>query len=96
MRRRMCETVQKDGKKTQQNCKYKPTIKEYAEKKFPGIACPYYEQKYSGLIEPHSIWNYSSYLQIMKYNKKNYGHYLNKQVQYLMRRTNSRIKLWIL
>ena len=74
------ETVQKDGKKTQQNCKYKPTIKEYAEKKFPGIACPYYEQKYSGLIEPHSIWNYSSYLQIMKYNKKNYGHYLNKQV----------------
>ena len=42
--------IQKDGKKTQQNCKYKPTIKEYAEKKFPGIACPYYEQKYSGLI----------------------------------------------
>ena len=74
------ENITKDGKKTQQNCKYKPMIKEYEEKKFEGTACPYYEQKYSGLIEPHSIWNYASYLQIMKYNQKNYGHYLNKQV----------------
>ncbi|MDI1495577.1 MAG: DNA Helicase [Cenarchaeum symbiont of Oopsacas minuta] len=74
------ETVVKDGKKTQQNCMYKPTIKEYEAKKFTGITCPYYEQKYSGLILPHSIWNYASYLQIMRYNQKNYGHYLNKQV----------------
>ena len=68
----------KDGKTL--NCKFKPTIQEYESNSFDGTICPYYSQKYDALISPHSLWNYHAYFQIMKYNKKNYGEYLNRRI----------------
>ncbi|WP_255464485.1 ATP-dependent DNA helicase [Nitrosopumilus sp. b1] len=68
----------KNGKNT--NCKFKPTIQEYESNSFDGTICPYYSQKYDALISPHSLWNYHAYFQIMKYNQKNYGGYLNRRI----------------
>jgi ATP-dependent DNA helicase DinG len=42
--------------------------------------CHYYEQKYRALVSPHSIWNYASYFQLMKYNRKSYAEYVSKPV----------------
>jgi ATP-dependent DNA helicase DinG len=73
-----CEERTKEGKR--QNCKFKPRIKDFEEKTFQEIICPYYEQKYSALLADHSVWNYSSYFQIVKYNQSVYGQYLNRNI----------------
>jgi len=62
------------------NCKFKPHIQEYDTKTFREIICPYYEQKYAALLENHSVWNYHSYFQIVKYNRGTYGDYLNRNI----------------
>jgi len=72
-----CEEETKEGKK---NCKFKPYIHDYEEKTFKEIICPYYEQKYSALFANHSVWNYYSYFQIVKYNQSHYGDYLNRVI----------------
>ena len=67
-------------KKTKKECKYKPKLAEVAEGKIKPDDCLYYLQKYQSLISSHSIWNYASYFQMMKYQKEKYAQYLNKKV----------------
>lgn len=71
------EKVTENGKERKRNCKFKPDIED---DDYDGTICPYYEQKYDALRAPHSIWNYSAYFQIMKFNQETYGPYLNRQV----------------
>ena len=73
-----CEERTKEGKR--QNCKFKPRIQAFQEKTFQEIICHYYEQKFSALLADHSVWNYSSYFQIVKYNLRVYGDYLNRNI----------------
>ena len=73
-----CEEITKEGKR--QNCKFKPRIQAFEEKAFQEIICPYYEQKYSALLADHSVWNYHSYFQTVKYNRGTYGEYLNRNI----------------
>jgi len=74
------EKTSKYGKTVQKNCKFKPLISDFEDGSFESKVCPYYEQKFSALISPHSIWNYSSYFQIMKFNQKAYNQYLNRKI----------------
>ena len=73
-----CEERTKEGKR--QNCKFKPRIQAFEEKTFQEIICPYYEQKYSALLADHSVWNYHSYFQTVKYNRGTYGEHLNRNI----------------
>ena len=68
-----------NGKKKFKNCKYRPAIEDFTSGDDDTV-CPYYDQKYTALISPYSIWNYSSYFQLMKFNKKTYARYLDKEV----------------
>ncbi len=72
------ESIMKNGKKIKEPCKFKPKLGE-----MPDVGtdfCHYYEQKYRALVSPHSIWNYSSYFQLMKYNRKSYSEYVSKPI----------------
>jgi len=62
------------------NCKFKPHIQEYEREAVQEIICPYYEQKYAALLADHSVWNYHSYFQTVKYNRGTYGDYLNRNI----------------
>ena len=73
-------TVEENQEKVQKVCKYKPKLAEVAEGKIKQDDCLYYLQKYQSLISSHSIWNYASYFQMMKYQKEKYAEYLNKKV----------------
>ncbi len=73
-----CEERSKNGKR--QNCKFKPSIQDFEEKTLKEITCPYYEQKYSALLSAHSVWNYHSYFQTVKYNRNTYGKWLNRNI----------------
>ncbi|MDE1769161.1 MAG: DEAD/DEAH box helicase family protein [Thaumarchaeota archaeon] len=72
------ETTMKSGKKVKEVCIYKPKLGEPEDitKQF----CHYYEQKYRALTSPHSIWNYASYFQLMKFNRKAYAEYVSKPI----------------
>ena len=62
-------------------CSFKPKITDVkAGKYIEGSTCLYYLQKYLGLVASHSLWNYSSYFQIMKYNKKLFADYLGREI----------------
>ena len=67
-------------KKTKKDCEYKPKLSEISEGKIKENDCLYYLQKYQSLVSPHSIWNYASYFQMMKYQKEKYAEHLNKKV----------------
>ena len=78
-----CEEKDKDGKI--RNCEFKPYIRDFEAKANAGstfgeLVCPYYEQKFAALISKHSLWNYHSYFQIIKYNQRTYGDYLKRGV----------------
>ncbi|ABK76851.1 Rad3-related DNA helicase [Cenarchaeum symbiosum A] len=68
-----------NGKEVERTCRFKPAIADY-EKGPSGTVCPYYGQKYAALLAPHSIWNYASYFQMMKYTRKAYESYLDRKV----------------
>lgn len=72
------ETIVRRGKKIKESCKFKPPLGELEE--FNDNYCFYYEQKYRALMSLHSIWNYASYFQLMKYNRKAYSEYVVKPV----------------
>lgn len=72
------ETIMKNEKKVKEICKYKPKLGE-AEDGSKDL-CHYYEQKYRALTSPHSIWNYASYFQLMKFNRKAYSEYVSKPI----------------
>lgn len=73
-----CQEKSESGK--MQNCKFKPRIQDFDAKTFREIICPYYEQKYSALLADHSVWNYHSYFQTLKYNYRTYAEYLNRNI----------------
>ena len=68
------------GKTRVDVCKFKPTIKNIQEGEYDSKTCLYYLQKYLGVISPHSLWNYHSFFQIIKFNKKLFGDHLDKRV----------------
>jgi Rad3-related DNA helicase len=72
------ETIMKEGKKIRDVCKFKPKLGE--PEAVTGDLCHYYSQKYRALTSPHSIWNYASYFQLMKFNRKSYSEYVTKPI----------------
>ncbi|MGI0087014.1 MAG: helicase C-terminal domain-containing protein [Nitrosotalea sp.] len=73
------ETVRIKGKEIKESCKFKPKMGELqSNSKNPH--CFYYEQKYHALISDHSIWNYASYFQLMRFGRKAYADYIGKPV----------------
>ena len=72
------ETIMKNGKKIKEICKYKPKLGEPEDE--TKNLCHYYEQKYRALTSSHSIWNYASYFQLMKFNKRAYSEYISKPI----------------
>ena len=72
------ETTMKSGKKVKEVCIYKPKLGEPED--ITKQLCHYYEQKYRALTSPHSIWNYASYFQLMKFNRKAYAEYVSKPI----------------
>lgn len=77
---RCIEKVSKNGKTIEEVCSFKPKIKQVKEGKQDIDSCLYYMQKYQALVSPHSLWNYSAYFQIMKYNQKLFADYLNRRI----------------
>lgn len=74
------EKIQKNGKTIEKTCDFKPSITDVSEGTHDPDCCPYYLQKYTALNSPHSLWNYHSYFQIMRYNKKLFAEYLDRKV----------------
>jgi Rad3-related DNA helicase len=72
------ETTMKNGKKVKEFCKYKPKLGEPQD--ITREFCHYYEQKYRALTSPHSIWNYASYFQLMKFNRNAYAEYVSRPI----------------
>ena len=73
------EKISKNGKITEV-CVFKPKIKDVENNNVDLDSCHYYLQKYEALVSPHSIWNYSAYFQIMKYNQKIFFDYLDRKI----------------
>ena len=74
------EKTTKNGKEITEICKYKPKISTIEEGDFEGDICQYYLQKYQALVSNHALWNYHSYFQIMKYNRKLFSKYLERKI----------------
>ncbi len=74
------EMVTKNGKEIVENCKFKPEISSIENGEYDTNSCLYYLQKYKALVSKHSLWNYYSYFQIMKYNKKAFQKYLSRKI----------------
>ena len=74
------ERINKNGKESIEICKFKPSIKQVEEKKEVENSCHYYLQKYEALVSKHSLWNYHSFFQIMRFNKKLFSEYLDKKI----------------
>jgi Rad3-related DNA helicase len=72
------ETTMKNGKKIKEFCKYKPKLGEPQD--ITREFCHYYEQKYRALTSSHSIWNYASYFQLMKFNRNAYAEYVSRPI----------------
>ncbi len=70
----------KEGKEFVEVCKFKPAIADVVAGMHDSGSCHYYLQKYHALASPHSLWNYHSFFQIMKYNKKLFEPYLDRKV----------------
>ena len=74
------EKVSRDGKTVEETCRFKPKIKDIEKGVPEPDSCHYYLQKYEALVAPHSLWNYSAYFQIMRYNKQLFAEYLNRGI----------------
>jgi Rad3-related DNA helicase len=70
----------KGGQQILENCNFKPSISEIESGKIPENACFYYLQKYIGLVSPHTIWNYYSFFQMIKFQQKYFEDYLKRDV----------------
>ena len=69
-----------NGKTYTDTCRFKPSIQDIQNGEYDSETCLYYLQKYQGLVSPHSLWNYYSFFQVMKFNKKLFAPYLGKQI----------------
>jgi len=74
------EKINQNGKEILEICKFKPSIKQVEEGKQEENSCYYYLQKYQALISKHSLWNYHAYFQIMRFNRKLFANYLDRNV----------------
>jgi Rad3-related DNA helicase len=74
------ETVTKNKKKIKEICKFKPKITDFEDNIPSENKCQYYVQKFLGLISDHSVWNYSSYFQLMKFNKNTFSDYIDRPI----------------
>ena len=72
-----CEEKRKGS--TTKYCEYKPSIEKIDNGEKPVNMCDYYVQKYVALTSDHSLWNYSSFFQLML-NKKAFAKYVGKSV----------------
>ena len=77
-----CVTKKITNGKTETNtCRFKPTIQEVEEDdNITPETCKYYLQKYRGLVHDHSLWNYASFFQVVKFNKKIFAKHLDRNV----------------
>ena len=74
------EIVTRDGKETVSVCEFKPAITDVQDGTHGEDSCHYYLQKYRALTAPHSLWNYHSFFQIMRFNKKLFADHLDRKV----------------
>ncbi|MGQ0794828.1 MAG: helicase C-terminal domain-containing protein [Nitrosopumilaceae archaeon] len=74
------ETKEKKGKKVIEICKFKPKIEECVNDHSDDGYCHYYKQKYLALNSDHSLWNYSSYFQLMKFSRDVFADYIDRPV----------------
>ncbi len=70
----------KAGKQVLEKCNFKPAISEIESGRIPENSCFYYLQKYIGLVSPHTIWNYYSFFQMIKFQQKYFEDYLKREV----------------
>ncbi len=73
------EQITENGKIKYQDCKFKPRIDE-SESKSSTDVCYYYKQKFDGLRNNHSVWNYYSYFQVLTHDHNPYLNYLNREI----------------
>ncbi len=69
-----------DGRVKYEVCRFKPTVQDVQKGSCSNDACLYYLQKYTGLVSAHSLWNYSSFFQIMKFGKEAFAPYLGRPI----------------
>lgn len=74
------ETKEKKGKTVKEICKFKPKIEECIGNHSDDGYCHYYKQKYLALNSDHSLWNYSSYFQLMKFSRDVFAEYIDRPV----------------
>ncbi|RNJ77891.1 MAG: helicase [Nitrosopumilus sp. H13] len=74
------EKVTENGKEVVKTCSYKPKIADVENKIHDPGSCHYYLQKYEALTSPHSLWNYSAFFQILRYNRALFEPYLDRDV----------------
>ena len=74
------EKVVRDGKEITEICPFKPPIKPASEMKGGEEWCGYYLGKYDALTSQYSLWNYHSFFQTIKFNRKTFDVYLNRAV----------------
>ena len=78
-----CEKGECEEEKTKTEtkyCKFKPKISELEKGNELETSCHYYLEKYTSLLSNHSLWNYASFFQIMKFNRKNFDKYLQRYI----------------
>lgn len=73
------EKIIKNGKEVDEVCEFKPSMDSFDFSTSTGL-CPYYVQKYQGLKTMHSVWNYAAYFQLIKFTKKIYEQYINRNI----------------
>lgn len=73
------EKIIRNGKEIDEVCEFKPSLESFDFSNSSGL-CPYYIQKYQGLKTPHSVWNYAAYFQLIRFTKKIYENYINRNI----------------
>lgn len=73
------EKIIKNGKEVDEVCEFKPSIESFDFSNSAGM-CPYYVQKYQGLKTTHSVWNYAAYFQLIRFTKKIYENYIDRNI----------------
>lgn len=73
------KTVLTNGTKAKEVCEFKPSISD-VQNGLVDNKCHYYIQKYAGLVSNHTLWNYSSYFQLVKFQKEAYSDYIERAV----------------
>ncbi len=62
-----------NGKRKTRRCKFQHSIETFDMEDDDNL-CPYYKQKYIGLLADHSLWNYAIYFQTIKSSSEQVYH----------------------